>query len=120
MGKSKKAFREYTKEQELAHENKELKNENIRLRKLLANFSASKDKRVTEITDQKASKNQTDQLKEAWRCNGTPGCDGHLEIVIFNKIDQEYYFRKCNSCFHRTRGQKYNKDTVKGIVKKTE
>lgn len=96
-----------------------LKEEIIRLKKLLSKSDKENPTQTTESIDKKENnRNQTDQLKAEWRCTGTPGCEGHLEIVLFNKIDQEYYFRKCTKCFHRTRGQKYT-NSVKGIIKKT-
>ena len=127
MGKYKRSDKEYAREKQLSHENKNLKVEIVRLRKLLsqAGLDSYEDlKRVIEThsidNGPKNSKDVADRLKEDWRCTGTPGCEGYLEIVIFNKIDQEYYFRKCSNCFHRTRSQKYNSNTVKGIIKKIE
>lgn len=124
MGKSKRADREFGREKRLSHENAKLKKEIGRLRKILARVDLDKYGQLKETIDrhcseesQESGRNLLERLKEEWRCTGTPGCEGYLEIFIFNKIDNSWYYRKCNSCLHRTKSQKYDPDKVKGIVK---
>jgi len=121
MGKSRRANKEFTREQKLIKENRELKRELVYLRKQISRV----DKKSLEVTkkmskDQevvsavKESNDNLEHLKKTWKCDK---CEGYLEITIYSKINETFYFRKCNMCPNRTKGQRYNCDSVKGIIK---
>lgn len=119
MGKTKRGDREIAKEQIFLKENKMLKRENSRLRKELARFSLNKYENVKEAIEEHGQDGTTqdllNSLKKEWACKNND-CNGYLEVILFNKLDVMYYFRKCNCCPNRTQSQKYNSN-VKGIIK---
>jgi cell division septum initiation protein DivIVA len=123
MGKSRRGEKEYSKEQRLVKENKQLKQQVAQLRKQLARLDLDRYSSVKEIIDEQYEEDKKfdqadllDKLKKEWKCRD---CDeGHLEIVIYNKIDTTWYFRKCSDCSNRTKSQKYDSKQVKGIGKK--
>lgn len=124
MGKSMRGSKEYSREQKLAHENKRLKRELSQLRKQLARLDLDRFDSIREILEEHSEedKPQTSQeflenLKKTWACNEN-GCQGYLEIILYNKIDNVWYYRKCVNCSHRTKSQKYDPLRVKGIIKK--
>jgi predicted RNase H-like nuclease (RuvC/YqgF family) len=123
MGKSRHGQKELTRERTLAKENRELKQELIHLRKQIARV----DKKSLEVT-KKMSKDHEERktvttepnenlehLKRTWSCNECS--TGFLEITLYSKIGVTHYFRKCNQCPNRTKGQRYNEESVKGIIK---
>lgn len=123
MGKSKKSDREFTREQRLVYENRLLKRQVSSLRKELARIDLDRYTNLKETIEQhyqedraQEGKDILEKVKKEWRCNGTPGCEGFLEIFLFTKIDSTYYYRRCNCCPHRTKSQKYTPE-VKGILK---
>lgn len=125
LGKSKRGAKEFTKEQRLIQENRVLKRQVASLRKQFARVDLDRYGQVREIIEEhyqedRAQEGQDilEKLKSEWKCL-EPDCNGYLEIFLFNKIDNTWYFRKCNSCNHRTKSQKYSPD-VKGILKKSE
>lgn len=122
MGKAKRGSNEYTREQRLTKENKDLKLEISRLRKLLARVDLDRYEQVREIIEEHYTKDREDEgkiildkMKQEWKCH-TAGCEGYLEITLFNKINDTWYYRKCNCCPNRTKSQKYTPD-VRGIIK---
>lgn len=126
MSKSKRGDKEFTKEQRLIHENRVLKRQVASLRKQLARLDLDRYPNLKETIEQHYQEDRQqegqdilERLKQEWRCK-QPGCDGYLEIILYNKINATWYYRKCNGCIHRTPSQKYNPDEVKGIIKKTE
>jgi hypothetical protein len=119
LGKSRKTDKEYTREQRLSKENKELKKENGRLRKALSRHENLEHVRdfIEESQEKENGQDFLDKMKDEWKCRE---CGlGYLEITIFNKINQSYYFRKCNGCNYRTKSQKYSTQ-VRGIIRKEE
>lgn len=123
MGKSRTNPHGYTREQELTKQNKELKKENGRLRKLLARIDLDRYGQVREIIEEYYAKDRKDEgqdildkMKEEWKCK-EPECLGFLEIIPFNKLLETWYFRKCSCCPNRTKSQRYDPKLVRGIVK---
>jgi hypothetical protein len=121
VGKSKRGSKEYSREQKLIHENKRLKRELSQLRKQLARIDLDRYDTVKEMIqehyqEERAQEGQDilDNLKKSWTCHECH--EGHLEIILYNKLDSTWYFRKCVNCGNRTKSQKYTPD-VKGIIK---
>lgn len=125
MGKTKRSDKEFSREQKLIHENRVLKKHVAHLRKQLARLDLDRYSNLKESIEQHYQEDREqegrdilDHLKQEWRCK-EPGCEGYLEIILYNKINATWYYRKCNCCPHRTKSQKYHPDQVKGIIKKS-
>lgn len=125
MGKSKYSDKEFTKEQRLLKENRQLKQELGHLRKQIARLDNGRFETLRQmVIEQEESqrfqenmpKSNIEELKKEWACK-KENCNGFLEIVLFSKLGQTHYYRSCNSCSHRTPGKRYDNE-VKGIVKK--
>lgn len=126
MGKSRRGSREFTKEQKLVKENKQLKQQLGQLRRQLCRLDLDRYDTIREMVEEYREDKEVDKtddllesLKKEWACK-EPGCQGVLEIVIYSKLGNPYYFRKCSElqCINRTVAQKYDPSKVKGIVKK--
>jgi hypothetical protein len=127
MGKSRRGSKEYTKEQALAKENAQLKRELSHLRKQIARIDLDRYETVSKMCADYQEKerfeenigepsNSLEQLKKEWSCHGCG--EGWLEITVYSKLGQTWYFRKCNNCRKRTVGKRYDSDSVKGIFHK--
>lgn len=126
MSKSRRDNRGNTREQRLQIENDKLKRQLAQLRKQLARIDLDRHANLRDIVykhyQQEEAERHAEKEREAleilmkeWQCNK---CEvGHLEIVLLSKGDETHYFRKCNSCPHRTKLQRYSKN-VRGILKK--
>ena len=137
MGKANRGVKEFSKEQELKHENRELRKENDRLgrenrqlrrqyagsRKQYAKMDLDRHSYVRDIIEEHLSEEKEDivttqdmleSMKNEWKCEK---CNvGYLEILVYSKLGNPHYFRQCSNCVHRTKSQEYH-DNVKGIVK---
>ena len=123
MSRSTRGDKEYTRLQEALHENKKLKRENASLRRQLARIDLDRHSYVRDIIDEhmneeeqeSSTKDMLASMKNEWRCESCG--EGFLEIHLYTRRDGTFYFRKCNNCPHRTVGQRYIRDKVKGIMK---
>jgi hypothetical protein len=127
VGKTRIGRKEYNRVQEFKYEIQRLKKENDTLRKRLARIDLDEYGQLNKTIKkhQKQEKKQQpndilEKLRQEWKCNET-GCGGFLEIFLYNKLNDTWYFRKCNEsgCKNRTKSKKYTPD-VKGIIKKEE
>ncbi len=123
MSKNTRAEKEYTREQKLVNENKQLKRELAKLRKMLARIDLDRYSTIKDMLQEHEMKDKLDKtepllssLKEEWKCHDC--LEGYLEIVIFSKVGDLWYFRACNSCQKRTKSQKYTPE-VRGLIKKS-
>lgn len=64
---------------------------------------------------EEAGQHVVNMLRKQWNCKECN--EGHLEIIIFTKVSEPWYYRKCSCCTHRTKAQKYSPQ-VQGIIKK--
>jgi predicted RNase H-like nuclease (RuvC/YqgF family) len=126
VGKTKRSDKEFTKEQRLSKENRELKRELSHLRKQIARLDGDRFETLRQmVADQEESMrfqnisedaNPTvESLKREWKCRECE--EGFLEIVLYSKMGQTHYYRTCSECDHRTKGKRYG-ESVKGIIKK--
>jgi hypothetical protein len=122
VGKSRRGEREFGREKKLAHENKRLKQQVSQLRKMLARVDLDRYSNLKQTIEKHYQEEQAqegqdilDKVKKEWACQ-VAGCEGYLEIILYNKIDSTWYYRRCNCCPHRTKSQKYSPE-VKGIIK---
>ena len=122
MGKSKRNTydKEYSEIQKLRRENDRLKKSISSLRKQIqridldrysniADLLAKQDREEQEIVHAEA----IETLKKKWACKECG--KGHLEIICFNKLEEEWYYRQCTGCDNRTRAQRYH-DKVTAIL----
>ena len=108
--------------QRLKSENKTLKRELSQIRKQMARIDLDRFDTLREMIEENQTTeepefgaNFLDNLKNTWLCNDCR--QGHLEIILYNKVDSTWYYRKCSNCPNRTKSQKYF-PSVQGIVKK--
>lgn len=126
MSKSRTDNRGNTREQRLSHENDKLKRLVSALRKQIARIDLERSASVRDIVNKyyeqedmekhaERERESLEALMREWQCAKCG--DGHLEIILLNKLNELHYYRKCTCCPHRTGLQHYSKD-VRGIVKK--
>jgi hypothetical protein len=126
VGKNTRGIKEFTREQRLVKENRQLKRELAHLRKQISRLNLDDLEVAKQIYFDQEEKDRFNEnvgdpnsileaLKKEWACNK---CSGWLEITLYSKLGQTFYYRACNSCNNRTKGQRYDRESVKGIVKK--
>lgn len=123
MSRNTRGSKEYSRLQEYQNENKRLKREIASLRKQLARIDLDRHGYVKGILEEhyasegeeRNAEKTLNKMKERWKCNECH--NGYLEINIYTKVGNPWYFRKCNSCPHRTPSQQYFPDQVEGIMK---
>ena len=126
MSKNTRGAKEFTREQRLINENKNLKKELAHLRKQIARLDVDRydtvkqmcsDYKESERFEENAGKLTTtsERLEKEWACH-KPKCSGHLQITLFNKISETWYFRSCTNCNNRTKSKRYGEE-VRGIIK---
>lgn len=119
MGKTRRGQKEQDQLDKLKRENKRLKRNISSLRKQIARIDLDRYHNIRELLDKYEIEEREEELqrqeelaKEEWKCHDC-GRD-YLRLVIFNRRDGTFYFRKCFTCNKRTKTQKYH-DKVKGI-----
>lgn len=123
MGKSRRGSKEFSREQALIYENKKLKKMISSLRKQLARIDLDRYEHVRDALEEHYSQEEErenagavlDRLKNQWRCHSCN--DGVLEIILYDRAGNTWYFRKCNKCEKRTPSKQYD-SSVSGIIKK--
>jgi hypothetical protein len=122
MGKTRRGHKEYSREQQLLHNNKKLKREIASLRKQLARvdldrYNHIKDmiERSYQMEEELEGKEILEKLKKNWKCYEC--ARGYMEIVLYNRPDSTWYYRHCTNCSHRTSSKRYVPGKVEGIVK---
>lgn len=125
MGKNTRGIKEFTREQRLIKENRQLKRELGHLRKQISRLDLEGLENAKQLVfdhEEKQRLNETlpdvnsniEALKKEWACRN---CQiGWLEITLYSKLGVSHYYRKCNSCDYRTKGKRYG-ESVKGIIK---
>lgn len=124
MGKTQRGSKELDKFHKMSHENKRLKREVAQLKKQIARLDLDRGPMVTEMISEAYSAGQQalgtqviEMLKKQWECVECK--EGYLEIIIYNKMFEPWYYRSCICCPHRTKAQKYDPVKVKGIIKES-
>lgn len=130
MGKNYRGNKELSKDQELKHANRVLKQDNDRLkrqvsslRKQLAKVDLDRYSHIRDMVEEhlhndesESVNNKTivDEIKASWTCHKCS--DGHLEVILYTKMGEPWYYRQCDCCPHRTKAKAWN-DKVTGIFK---
>lgn len=116
MGKTKR-IKEFDDIQKLKNDNKKLRIQVSKLRKVIKNidldhYNFVKDLLESDNFNETPIKVTNKKLEEKWSCYK---CDsGILRLIIVNKCGEPYYFRKCDYCENKTKTKKYNED-IKGV-----
>ena len=97
--------KEYDEVQQLKHENKKLKRQNARLRKLLDRIDLN---RLDELKEEEEVAKERD---EVWRCFDCG--KGTLRMKTIELRDGMRYYRECDVCEKRTKMQRLTKDVKK-------
>lgn len=125
MGKTKRSDKEFSKEQKLSKENRQLKKELSHLRKQISRLDGDRFETLRQmVADQEEAQrfqenmgesiSNIEVLKREWACRK---CQlGFLQIILYSKCGQTFYYRACSSCENRTKGKRYG-ESVKGIIK---
>ena len=117
MKKRNLSFKEEDQLQKFKRENKSLKIDVARLRKELEKlhirYSNLDDAVQAQYEETVTPKARMEDLKKKWACHKCK--EGHLKLVIINRMDGTFYIRKCNLCPHKTRLKKYT-ENVEGIT----
>lgn len=127
MAKNTRGSKEFTREQKLSKQNQQLKQELKHLRKQIARLDGDRFEALRQmVSDQEDSQrfqenvgtpnSNIEVLKKDWACNAS-NCTGYLEINLYPKLGQTFYYRQCSSCRNRTKGKRYDSESVKGILK---
>lgn len=110
--------KEYTDNQRLKYENSKLKRQIERLRKQLARVDLEEYTNVREALEAQqrediAFEKQSEKvlIKKRWECHQC--ARDYLRLVVIDRPDGAFYFRKCPSCDNRTRLKPFTAD-VKG------
>jgi rubrerythrin len=105
--------------QKLKAENKKLKRENSRLKKELSKIDLDRYNNLKELVEVQRKEDKIIHeeekkqiLKERWECFKC-GEDA-LRLMIFNRLDGVFYYRRCPTCGHRTKMKKY-KEGIEGF-----
>lgn len=125
MGKNRdqRGHKEWSDRQKILNENKRLKREVASLRKQLARTDLDRYSYVRDIVQEHLAEEKEEQtttqmlqsMKNEWQCRD---CGvGYLEIHLYTRPDGTHYYRMCNNCSKRTKGQRYEPGKVRGIIK---
>lgn len=124
MGKTRIGRKEYNRIQDFKYEIQQLKKENDSLRKRLARIDLDEygqlKNTIKKHKKQEKKQQPTDileQLRQEWKCK-KDNCVGFLEIFIYNRLNETYYYRICTKCENRTKAKQYDPNSVKGIIRK--
>lgn len=123
--RTRRSGKEYDQLDKLKHENSKLKREIGVLRRQLQRVDFDRYSNLHELVNKQrkeslAEENEAkrESLMKEWQCHSC-GKD-YLRINIWNHpVKGVMYFRKCNTCSHRTEMKPYTKD-VKGIKAEEE
>lgn len=126
MGKARTDRYGNTKEKSLRLENQQLKKQVSSLRKQLARIDLDRYSTVKDMIEEHyegdklaQGKEILENIKKQWACKECH--DGTMEIFIYNRADQTWYYRICSNapdCTNRTLAKPYNAANVVGIMRK--
>jgi predicted nuclease with TOPRIM domain len=126
VGKTRLGRKEHNLIQDFKYKIQQLKAENSALRKRLARIKLDEYGQLKKTIKKHYKKEETqqgndilDKVRQEWKCH-EEACSGFLEIFIYTRLNEMYYFRKCSEsgCKNRTKAKKYDPQLVKGIIKK--
>lgn len=124
MGKNTRGQKERSREQELKHENSKLRRQISSLRRQIARIDLDRYSHIRDMVEDHLQQEETfsavkfiNDLKKSWKCFDCNS--GHLEIMIYSKAGDPWYYRQCTNCAKRTKSQAYT-EKVEGILPEKE
>ena len=121
MGRSRrpKSDSEIKENHRLKLENQKLKKQISKLRKELSRIDIDRYAHLRDLIESQDredesfdSKAELEDLKRKWECH-TCGKD-FLRLILVPRLDGTFYFRRCPTCFNKTKMKKYTSG-VEGI-----
>lgn len=124
MGKGRqrggKTDKEYDEIQKLKSENKRLKLQVSKLRKVAANIDRHHYTFVQDLLDSEDMQEDTKaaevqiqrKMEDKWGCHLCG--KGVMRLVILHRAGEPYYIRKCDHCDNKTKLKKYT-DDIEGV-----
>ena len=119
-GKSPRAFtKESTELQKAKQEIKLLRRQVSRFKKLLKKLDQEKYENLSEVMEAQAKEEQGLEKKkkeiditERWKCFD---CESdYLRLIVIQRLDGPFYFRRCPSCGRKTKSKPLKND-VEGL-----
>ena len=122
MGKnksSKKPRKDQSTLQKANREIKMLKRQLSRLKKVISridmdDYNNIQEAREAQLRERKELKKENKKVDESERWSCFSCKEDYLRLVIYQKVNEPYYFRRCPYCGNRTKSQKFD-DSVEGI-----
>jgi len=104
--------KDHSENQRLKHENQKLKRQLERLRKQLARVDLEVYSNIKEVVEAQQREDivfegeiidhkRKDNLKKQWQCHQCN--EDYLRLVVIQRPDGAFYFRKCPNCTNKTR-----------------
>jgi rubrerythrin len=107
--------KEFTELDKLKKENKILKRQLSRLRKLLDRVDLENYQNLRELVEKQHKEDleidklkQSNRIKQKWQCKKC--FEDYLRTYILQKRNSTSYYRRCPTCGHRTKSKQYNKN----------
>lgn len=106
--------KEYDEMQRIKQENKKLREQIGKLRKVIKNIDIEQYNFVQDLLNSETFEEDNTQkiaqkkLEKKWECF-TCG-KGVMRLITLNRAGEPYYMRKCDKCDNRTKLKKYTND----------
>jgi len=111
--------KEFTDLQKAYKEIKMLKRQLSRLKKIISrmnieDYNNIQEARAAQLREREELKHCRIEIDETaqWQCFSCG--DDYLRLVIYHKVNEPYYLRRCPNCGNRTKGKKFD-NSVKGV-----
>ena len=124
MSRSTRGSKELNNEQRLKLENIKLKRQISALRKQLSRIDVDRYQELRLLIDRQEAEDHAEEYKEVlekvakmwecWDCRDK-GEHGILQIHTIERRDGLFYWRQCDSCPKRTKGQRHDGSPKEGV-----
>ena len=119
MARKQRQGREWDDYQKLKAENKKLKGQVSKLRKVISRLDFEQYTNLKELIDSHerqdsalVEQQKKQELENKWNCYECGS--GVMRLVIIHRAGEPYYIRKCDHCDNKTKMKKYT-DEVEGV-----
>lgn len=109
---------DWSNDRKLKEENKKLKKQISTLRKQLSRIDVDRYQNLQELVEAQEREDKEfhatvkkQDAKTRWKCFSCE--EDYLRIIVLNRLDGVFYFRRCPSCSKKTKVQRYH-DGVEG------